>query len=57
MLLFEKVSGTKFSPINKYFFTSFNNKRGLSLGNKTKDCEDRKTGGQVDSLHEVTQLG
>ena len=57
MLLFEKVSGTKFSPINKYFFTSFNNKKGLSLGNKTKDCEDRKTGGQVNSLHEVTQLG
>ena len=42
---------------NKYFFASFNNDRGLSLDNKTKDYVDRNTGGQVYSLHEVIQLG
>ena len=31
--------------------------RGLSLDDKTKDYLDRNTGGQVYSLHEVTQLG
>ena len=38
MLLFdiEKV-GQKYSPKNKYFFASFNNDRGLSLDDKTKD--------------------
>ena len=30
---------------------------GLRLDNKTKDYVDRNTGGQVYSLHEVTQLG
>ena len=30
---------------------------GLSLDDKTKDCVDRNTEGQVYSLHEVTQLG
>ena len=42
---------------NKYFFASFNNNRGLSLDDKTKDYVDRNTGGQVNSLQEVTQLG
>ena len=42
---------------NKYYFSSFNNDRGLSLDEKTKDYVDRNTGGQVYSLHEVTQLG
>ena len=42
---------------NKYFFVSFNNDRGLSLDDKTKDYVDRNTGGRVNSLHEVTQLG
>ena len=42
---------------NKYYFSSFNNDRGLSLDDKTKDYVDRNTGGQVNSLHEVTQLG
>ena len=40
----------------KYFFASFNNDRVLSLDYKTKDYVDRNTGGQVNSLHEVTQL-
>ena len=31
--------------------------RGLSLDDKTKDYVDRSTGGQVNSLQEVTQLG
>ena len=59
MLLFdiEKVCRTKYSPKTKYFFASFNNDRGLSLDDKTKDYADRNTGGQVNSLHEVTQLG
>ena len=30
---------------------------GLSLDDKTKDYVDRNIGGQVYSLHEVTQLG
>ena len=41
----------------KYFFASFNNNRGLRLDDKTKDYADRNTGGQVNMLHEVTQLG
>ena len=41
----------------KYFFASFNNDRGLILDDKTKDYADRNTRGQVNSLHEVTQLG
>ena len=47
----------KYSPKNKYYFSSFNNDRGLILDNKTKDYVDRNTGDQVYSLHEVTQLG
>ena len=43
---------------NKYFFASFNNDEALiSLDDKTKDYVDRNTGGQVNSLQEVTQLG
>ena len=42
---------------NKFLFASFNNDRGLSLDDKTKDYVDRNTGGQVNSLHEVSQLG
>ena len=42
---------------NKCFFSSSSNDRGLSLDDKTKDFVDRNTGGQVYSLHEVTQLG
>ena len=59
MLLFDmgKVCRTKIFTKNKYFFASFNNDRGLSLDDKTKDYVDRNTGGQVNSLHEVTQLG
>ena len=53
----EKQVGQKYSPKNKHFFASFNNDRGLSLDDKTKDYVDRNTGGQVNSLHEVTQLG
>ena len=58
MLLFDKgkVRRTKIFTKNKYFFASFTNDRGLSLDNKTKDYVDRNTGGQVYSLHEVTQL-
>ena len=57
MLLFdiEKVCRTKILT-KKYFFVSFNNDRGLSLDDKTKDYAGRNTGGQVNSLHEVTQL-
>ena len=51
------MSDEKFSPKNKYFFVSFNNDRGLSLDDKTKNHADRNTGGQVNSLYEVTQLG
>ena len=39
------------------FFASFNNDGGVSLDDKTKDYADINTGGQVNSLHEVTQLG
>ena len=49
--------GQKYLPKNKYFFAILNNVRGLSLVDKTKDYADRNTGGQVNSLHEVTQLG
>ena len=48
--------GQKYSPKNKYFFASFNNDRGLSLGDKTKDYVDRNIGGQVYSSHEVIQI-
>ena len=43
MLLFgiEKVFQTKMFTKNKYFFASFNNGRGLSLEDKTKDYVDR----------------
>ena len=41
---------------NKYFLASFNNDRGLSFDDKTKDYADRNIGGQVNSLYEVTQL-
>ena len=59
MLLFDvgKVCRPKYSPKAKHFFASFSNDRGLSLDDKTKDYVDRNTGGQVNSLHEVTQLG
>ena len=39
-----------------FFFGSFNNDRGLSLDDKTKDYVHRNTVGLVHSLHEVTQL-
>ena len=42
---------------NKHFFASFNNDRGLSLDDKTKDYFHRNTVGPVHSLHEVAQLG
>ena len=47
MLLFDigKVCGQKYSPKNQYFFASFNNDRGLSLNDKTKDYVDRNTVG------------
>ena len=59
MLLFDigKECRKKIFTKKKYFFASFNNDRGLSLDDKTKDYVDRNTGGQVYSLHEVTQLG
>ena len=41
---------------NECFLASFNNERELSLDDETKDYVDRNTGGQVYSLHEVTQL-
>ena len=58
MLLFDigKVCQTKIFT-KKYFFASFNNDRGLSLDDKTKDYVVRNTVGLVYSLHEVTQLG
>ena len=40
-----------------YFFASFNNNRGFNLEDKTKDYINRNTGGRVNLLHEVTQLG
>ena len=48
--------GRKYWPKNRYFFASFNNDRGLSLDDTTKDYVVRNSGGQVYSLHEVTQL-
>ena len=58
MLLFDliKVYWTKIFT-KKYYFSSFNNDRGLILDNKTKDYVVGNTGDQVYSLHEVTQLG
>ena len=58
ILLFDigKVCRTKISTKNKYLFVSFNNNRRLSLEDKTKDYVDINIGGQVCSLHEVTQL-
>ena len=59
MLLFDigKVCRTKiFTKKNECFLASFSNERGLSLDDETKDYVDRNTGGQVYSLHEVTQL-
>ena len=49
--------GQKYSSKNKYFFASFNNDRGLSLDDKTKDYVDRNTECLIYSLPEVTQLG
>ena len=43
--------GQKYSPKNQYFFASFNNDRGLSLDDKTKDYVDRNNGGQVTRGH------
>ena len=51
------MSDKKNLPQNKCFFASSSNDRGLSLDDKTKDFVGRNTGGQVYSLHEVTQLG
>ena len=39
------------------FLPGLNNVKGLSLDDTTKDYADRNAGGQVNSLHEVTQLG
>ena len=47
----EKACRTTIFTKKKYFFASFNNDRGLSLDNKTKDFVDRNIGGQVNSLH------
>ena len=58
MLLFDigKVCRTKiFTNKFKYFFASFNNHRGLSLDDKTKDYV-HNTVGLVHLSHEVTQL-
>ena len=41
----------------KINISGFNNDRGVGLDDKTKDYDDRNTGGRVNSLHEVTQLG
>ena len=51
MLLFDmgKVCRTK--------IFSFNNDKGLSLVDKTKDYVNRNAGGRVELLHKVTQLG
>ena len=58
MLLFDmKYVWQKYLPKNKHFFASSSNDRGLSVDDKAKDYVDRNTGGQVYSLHEVTQLG
>ena len=53
----ESRKGKKYSPKNKYFFGSFNNDRGLSLDDKTKDYVHRNTVGLEHSIHKVTQLG
>ena len=53
----EKYVGQKYSPKPKYFFASFSNDKELSLVDKTEVYVDRNTEGQVNSLHEVTQLG
>ena len=45
-----------YQKINISFFGS-SSERVLSLDDKIKDYVDRKTRGQVYSLHEVTQLG
>ena len=45
------------SDLTNYFFASFSNDRELSLDDKAEDYVDRNTEGQVNSLHEVTQLG
>ena len=47
----EKQVGQKYSPKNKYFFASFNNYRGVSLDDKTKDYVDRNTISLVYSSH------
>ena len=52
-----ETASWSYKIINKHFFASFNNDRGLSLDDKTKDYADKNTGGQVNSLYEVTQLG
>ena len=59
MLLFDigKYVGQKYSPKPKYFFASFSNDKELSLVDKTEVYVDRNTEGQLNSLHEVTQLG
>ena len=58
MLLFDIgiVCRTKIFTKKKNFFASFNNNRGLSLDDKTKDYVHKNTVGLVHSLHEVTQL-
>ena len=53
----EKYVGKKCPPKNKHLFASFNNDRRLRLEDKTNDYVDINIGGQVCSLHEVTQLG
>ena len=55
----EKVCRTKIfaKKINISLPASIYNDRGLSLDDKTKNYVDRNIGGQVNSLHEVTQLG
>ena len=52
MLLFAiGIVRQKYSPKNKYLLGSFNNDRGLSLDDKTKDYVHRNTVGLVHSLH------
>ena len=50
------MSDKNINQKNKYFLSSSNNDRGISLDDKTTDYVDRNIGGQVYSLHEVTQL-
>ena len=47
------MSDKNIHPKNKYFFANFNNDRGLSLEDKTKDYVDRNTGGQVYSVRHM----